>query len=56
MGRRREGAVLIRDVKTNEDSPNAQHGGAGTDKDNGDKDVAGLTTVVQDGGNKTKNR
>ena len=27
-----------------------------TDKDNGEIDAAGLTTVVQDGDNKTKNR
>ena len=30
--------------------------GAGIDKDNGETDIAGLTTVVQDGGNKTKNK
>ena len=30
--------------------------GAVIDKDNGDTDIVGLTTVVKDGGSKTKNR
>ena len=35
---------------------NTDGSGSRTDKVTGDKDVAGLTTMVQDDGSKTKNR